>query len=211
MLWGRVPLLTKVLADNDNQITQSSQAEVFQFAYDEINSVLDDLRPSFEQENAQIRFNKDAGLMLKAELAMSLGNKQLAAATLNQIDKSRYYNTRSVSTGLDRSFIWALYTQQNTYCPVYTVMHTNLYLYENSGSKDGLDLPTIDLNKDGKPDEDVESFWHVSEYTDYGYWAALKRMGKAQEVTGCYDYELLMPIPSQDLSFYPNFTQNPGY
>ena len=211
MLFGNIPLLTKVLADNDNQITQSSQAEVFQFAYDEINSVLDDLRPSFEQENGQIRFNKDAGLMLKAELAMSLGNKQLAAATLNQIDKSRYYNTRSASSSLDRSFIWALHTQQNTYCPVYTVMHTNLYLYENSGSKDGLDLPTIDLNKDGKPDEDVESFWHASEYTDYGYWAALKRMGKAQEVTGCFDYELLMPIPAQEINSYPNFKQNPGY
>ena len=211
MLFGNIPLLTKVLADNDNQIAQSSQAEVFQFAYDEINSVLDDLLPAFEQENAQIRFNKDAGLMLKAELAMSLGNKQLAAATLNQIEKSRYNNTRSVSSSLDRSFIWALYTQQNTYCPVYTVMHTNLYLYENSGSKDGLDLPTIDLNKDGKPDEDVESFWHASEYTDYGYWAALKRMGKAQEVTGCFDYELLMPIPAQEINSYPNFKQNPGY
>jgi len=211
MLFGNIPLLTKVLADNDNQITQSSQAEVFQFAYDEINSVLDDLRPSFEQENGQIRFNKDAGLMLKAELAISLGNKQLAAATLNQIDKSRYYNTRSASSSLDRSFIWALHTQQNTYCPVYTVMHTNLYLYENSGSKDGLDLPTIDLNKDGIPDEDVESFWHASEYTDYGYWAALKRMGKAQEVTGCFDYELLMPIPAQEINSYPNFKQNPGY
>lgn len=211
LLFGNIPLLTKVLADNDNQITQSSQAEVFQFAYDEINSVLDDLRPSFEQENGQIRFNKDAGLMLKAELAMSLGNKQLAAATLNQIDKSRYYNTRSASSSLDRSYIWALHTQQDTYCPVYTVMHTNLYLYENSGSKDGLDLPTIDLNKDGKPDEDVESFWHASEYTDYGYWAALKRMGKAQEVTGCFDYELLMPIPAQEINSYPNFKQNPGY
>ena len=187
MLFGNIPLLTKVLADNDNQIAQSSQAEVFQFAYDEINSVLDDLLPAFEQENAQIRFNKDAGLMLKAELAMSLGNKQLAAATLNQIEKSRYNNTRSVSSSLDRSFIWALYTQQNTYCPVYTVMHTNLYLYENSGSKDGLDLPTIDLK------------------------AALKRMGKAQEVTGCFDYELLMPIPAQEINSYPNFKQNPGY
>lgn len=211
MLFGNVPLLTKVLADNDNQITQSGQAEVFQFAYDEINSVLDDLLPAFEQENAQAYFNKDVGLMLKAELSMALGNKAQATATLNQIEKSRYYNTRSASSSLDRSYIWALHTQQNTYCPVYTVMHTNLYLYENSGSKEGLDLPTIDLNKDGKPDEDVESFWHVSEYTDYGYWAALKRMGKAQEVTGCYDYELLMPIPSQDISFYPNFKQNPGY
>lgn len=211
MLFGNVPLLTKVLADNDNQLTQTRQADVFQFAYDEINSVLDDLLPAFEQENAQAYFNKDAGRMLKAELLMALGNKTQASATLNQIEKSRYYNTRSASSSLDRSYIWALHTQQNTYCPVYTVMHTNLYLYENSGSKDGLDLPTIDLNKDGKPDEDVESFWHASEYTDYGYWAALKRMGKAQEVTGCYDYELLMPIPSQDLSFFPNFKQNSGY
>ena len=211
MLWGRVPLLTQPITIDGTQTPQSSQAEVFQFAYDEINSVLDDLRPSFEQENGQIRFNKDAGLMLKAELAMSLGNKQLATATLNQIEKSRYNNTRSASSSLDRSFIWALYTQQNTYCPVYTVMHTNLYLYENSGSKDGLDLPTIDLNKDGKPDEDVESFWHASEYTDYGYWAFLKRIRKAQEVTGCFDYELLMPIPAPEINSYPNFKQNPGY
>ena len=211
MLWGRVPLLTQPITIDGTQTPQSSQAEVFQFAYDEINSVLDDLRPSFEQENGQIRFNKDAGLMLKAELAMSLGNKQLAAATLNQIEKSRYNNTRSASSSFDRSFIWALYTQQNTYCPVYTVMHTNLYLYENSGSKDGLDLPTIDLNKDGKPDEDVESFWHASEYTDYGYWAFLKRIRKAQEVTGCFDYELLMPIPAPEINSYPNFKQNPGY
>ena len=211
MLFGNIPLLTKVLADNDNQITQSSQAEVFQFAYDEINSVLDDLLPAFEQENAQAYFNKDAGRMLKAELLMALGNKAQATATLNQIEKSRYYNTRSASSSLDRSYIWALHTQQNTYCPVYTVMHTNLYLYENSGSKDGLDLPTIDLNNDGKPDEDVESFWHASEYTDYGYWAALKRMGKAQEITGCYDYELLMPIPYMEIINNSSLTQNTGY
>ena len=211
MLFGNIPLLTKVLADNDNQITQSSQAEVFQFAYDEINSVLDDLLPAFEQENAQAYFNKDAGRMLKAELLMALGNKAQATATLNQIEKSRYYNTRSASSSLDRSYIWALHTQQNTYCPVYTVMHTNLYLYENSGSKDGLDLPTIDLNKDGIPDEDVESFWHVSEYTDYGYWAFLKRIRKAQEITGCYDYELLMPIPYMEIINNSSLTQNTGY
>lgn len=211
MLWGRVPLLTKVITVDDTQTPQSSQTDVFQFAYNEINSVLDDLLPAFEQENAQAYFSKDAGRMLKAELLMALGNKTQATATLNQIEKSRYYNTRSASSSLDRSYIWALHTQQNTYCPVYTVMHTELYLYEITGSKEGLNLPTIDLNKDGKTDEDVESFWHVSEYTDYGYWAALKRMGKAQEVTGCYDYELLMPIPSQDLSFNPNFKQNPGY
>ena len=209
MLWGRVPLLTQPITIDNSQTPQSSQAEVFQFAYNEINSVLDDLLPTFEQENGQVYFNKDAGLMLKAELAMALGTMQLAAATLKQIDKSKYYNTRSASTSLDRSFIWALHTQQNTYSPVYTVMHTNLYLYEITRSKEGLDLPTIDLNKDGVPDEDVESFWHASNHTDYGYWAFLKRIHKAQEVTGCYDYELLMPIPYMDIINNSSLTQNP--
>jgi hypothetical protein len=90
-------------------------------------------------------------------------------------------------------------------------MHTELYLYEITGSKEGLDLPTIDLNKDGIPDEDVESFWHVSEYTDYGYWAFLKRIRKAQEITGCYDYELLMPIPYMEIINNSSLTQNTGY
>lgn len=72
-------------------------------------------------------------------------------------------------------------------------------------------LPTIDLNKDGIPDDEIESFWAASDQLDYGYWAALKRMGKAQEVTGCYNHELLMPIPYMDIISNPNLTQNPGY
>ena len=57
----------------------------------------------------------------------------------------------------------------------------------------------------------VEAYWLKSEYLDYGYWTALKRMGKAQTVTGCYDYELLMPIPANELALNPSMTQNPGY
>jgi len=45
----------------------------------------------------------------------------------------------------------------------------------------------------------------------YGYWAALKRLGKAQEMTGCYDYELLMPFPYQELLLNSKMAQNPGY
>jgi hypothetical protein len=56
-----------------------------------------------------------------------------------------------------------------------------------------------------------ESYWQTSDYLDYGYWAALKRMGKAQEVTGCFDYELLMPIPYTDIMLNQNLKQNPGY
>ena len=68
-----------------------------------------------------------------------------------------------------------------------------------------------DINLDGSADNNIESYWQTSDYLDYGYWAALKRMGKAQQVTGCFDYELLMPIPYIAIMSNPNLTQNPGY
>lgn len=211
MLFGNVPLLTKSNTENDTQISQTNQTAVFQFALNEIEDVIVNLRDNKGQENDQLHFNKDAGLMLKAELHMSLGDKMQAATTLNQINKDRYITTRSSSTSLEKSFIWAVSPQQNSYCPVYTLMHNQLYLYESTGSKNNLTLHSIDLNNDGTPDTDIESFWLASDDLDYGYWAALKRMGKAQEVTGCFDYELLMPIPAQEIYSYPNFKQNPGY
>lgn len=56
--------------------------------------------------------------------------------------------------------------------------------------------------------EDAYQTWS-SEGNAYGYWQVLKRIGKAKEVTGCQDYQLLLPIPST----YAEYThhQNPGY
>ncbi len=206
MLWGNVPLLERAITDTNNNIAQKTQSEVLYFAYDEIRNVIENL-PASEGQDGQLHFNKDAGHMLKAELEMALGNKYQAANTLNQIDIGKYVTTRSTSTSLEKSFIWALFIETSNYCPVYTLMHNQLYLYEITGSKENLMLPTVDASLDGK----IESYWLTSNFLDYGYWAALKRMGKAKDVTGCYDYELLMPIPLSDIQYNPNLTQNPGY
>ena len=53
--------------------------------------------------------------------------------------------------------------------------------------------------------------WEEASFTDYGYWAALKRLGYAQTVTGCQDYQLLMPIPISIILMNPAIVQNPGY
>ena len=45
----------------------------------------------------------------------------------------------------------------------------------------------------------------------YGYWAALKRLGKAQDAAGCQAYQLLLPIPERWLQECPQLEQNPGY
>lgn len=78
--------------------------------------------------------------------------------------------------------------------PVYTPHHLTLYQKEANGNSDGL-----------------ETAWAAMTASRYGYWAALKRLGKAQEVTGCYDHELLLPFPYQELWHNPNLKQNPGY
>lgn len=77
--------------------------------------------------------------------------------------------------------------------PVYTSNHLSLMKKEAQGQTAGL-----------------ESEW-APMIDKYGYWAALKRLQKAQEVTGCYDYELLMPFADSDLRRFDFLKQNPGY
>ena len=53
--------------------------------------------------------------------------------------------------------------------------------------------------------------WQAQRYVTYGYWAMLKRTSKALEITGCKEYELLLPIPNSEILRNRNITQNPGY
>ena len=77
---------------------------------------------------------------------------------------------------------------------VYSKPKAQLYLNEAKGQTESLEK------------EWDESFYHV-----YGYWAALKRLGVAKDKVGCEDYQLLLPIPQQEIIYNPNITQNPGY
>ena len=44
-----------------------------------------------------------------------------------------------------------------------------------------------------------------------GRFAFLKRTGLAKSELGFEDYQLLLPIPSNEIQKNPNLTQNPGY
>lgn len=85
------------------------------------------------------------------------------------------------------------YYMNDTWIPLYTSAYFDLLKLEASGSVD--DLP--------------EKWQQASMRT--GYWQMLKRIGKAQEETGCQDYQLLLPIPQAELDRNPNLCQNPGY
>ena len=44
-----------------------------------------------------------------------------------------------------------------------------------------------------------------------GYFSFLKRTGQAQSTLGLEEYQLLFPIPQDEISMNPYLKQNPGY
>lgn len=161
---------------------QAKQEDVFQFAYDEIFSVINDLPVTAADGNLAICRN--AGYLLQAEIAMALNNKTTASSILSNIG----------SASNDETIIWGFKTEPTAATiPIYTNKHVSLYKKECSGNTTNL-----------------VTEWANASFT-YGYWATLKRLGQAQSVTGCYDYELLMPFPQNEISLNNKIKQNPGY
>lgn len=192
MLWGNVPLILTPSVEIGSSYSQSQQSEVINYCNQEINEIMQYLNPTDDK----IKINRDAARLLKAEIEMTLGNKMQALQTLNQINKETYEgNITSTNGTIEKPVIWALRASSSEpYIPVYTNSHMLLFEKEISGNNEGL-----------------ETEWQNTSFINYGYWAALKRIGKANMVTGCYDYELLMPLPANEIANNPNIKQNLGY
>lgn len=182
MLWGNVPLITTTIEPNAIP-SQAKQEAVLQYAYSEISDVVNSLPVTAVEGNLAICRN--VGYLLQAEIAMVLGDKATASSILSNISL----------TSNDETIIWGFKTEPTAATiPIYTNKHISLYKDECSGNTTNL----------------------ITEWTNssfkYGYWAALKRLGQAQSVTGCYDFELLLPIPNNAIDNSNNkLTQNPGY
>ena len=181
MLWGNVIFITQPsTGDDDFEKSQSKQSEIYQFVYSDICDAIANLPSSYKTElETKARFTRNAGLMLKAEIELTLGRSNDAKSTLSHVENAVHFG-----------FI----TQEQTITPIYTPNHLTLFNKEAEGS-------TNELAQE----------WQAMTESKYGYWAALKRLGQAQEVTGCFNYELLMPFPSQELRLNRQMVQNPGY
>lgn len=202
VLWGNAPLITKTI-DVTEMVQHSSQNTIFDFASVEISAAIESL-PSYNI-NELGHFTRDAGLAFMAELHLSLGNSYKAKSIIARIDSEKYKGelpTNITNYQDAKCTIWTFCTVHDdfqgnrvlNYYPIYTYNHLVLFEKEASGNTSSL----------------VDD-WKNTKYMDYGYWATLKRMGKAQTVTGCQDYELLMPFPNAYIMSSPNVKQNPGY
>lgn len=195
MLWGDVPLVST--SNIGNLPSQSSQVAVYNSAYFEISSVLDNLSDNNLSGEGKLVFGRDAGRMLKTELEMALGKSQNALATLSQINKNRYEDNMTSEKGVfQKSAIWSMIVNETSaYYLIYTYDHIKFYEMELTGNTETA----------------IDRWLSGPGYTRYGCWATLKRLGRAKNATGCQDYELLMPIPVSELQKNPYLKQNPGY
>ena len=196
MLWRNVPLVTQAMGD----ITPVLQSEVYNFALSEVEKAINLLPSKYETaQETKCQFTKDAALMLKAEILLTLGNKTSAANVLSQIEVSNYNTDIENAAAIYSNYasakplIFALQVE-NSCLPIYTYNHYKLLTMEAQNNT-----------------KDLANEWKKLPCTEYGYWAALKRNGIAQSITGCKDYELLMPFPESELNLNPSLAQNPGY
>lgn len=206
ILWGDIPLITQSytvdeMLSGNVKIVQSSQSEVLDFVRAEVEKAIQSLPEQYENAaKTKCYFTRDAALMLLAEVTLTKGYKEVANAALSQINAIKYDATISDALNIyngnidnAQAVIFAL-AFEGHYQPIYTKAHYDLLLKEAQGKT-----------------ENLASEWKEALCTEYGYWATLKRLGVAQSVTGCQDYELLMPIPSRELMYNSNLKQNLGY
>lgn len=205
VLWGGVPLITKSYSIGDlMDITQANPNDILTFVEEEIEKALNYLPDHVEGVTNNTKnkcyFTRDAARILLAEVAFTMNKRNVGYTALSNVNDSEYDSSISdASTIYDgnindaRSVIFAL-ALEGHFLPIYTRKHYDFLLKEFQGET-----------------ESLASEWNASLCTEYGYWALLKRLGIAQSVTGCQDYELLMPFPVNEVNTNPKLRQNPGY
>lgn len=206
MLWGDVIYYTDTSIFDTTKETpdQIAQSEVFRLVYNDIDGALNDL-PAYSQWDGDTitQFIRNTGLMLKVELALTMGKYDIARSTLSGLDRDFHFGFINPTSDYEWDNNYGIIDQFSEIIPIYTPQLQDLFRKEAEGDTDGLAEEWTGIIK--------TSAQTGLKIASYGYWAALKRLGKAQEVTGCDDHELLMPFSVREISSNPKLRQNPGY
>ena len=189
VLWGDVPY---VVVKTDEPLHPRTKAN--EIITNEI-STIENICTSLEQlSGSSLSFSKASCGMLLAEMYLFKGDRVNARNTLRNIEHPDFTISLTDISSPDSYFttygkeIWGEDAEDIT---IYDAPLSDLYKAE------------IDCQF-----SDTGITWGRSQY---GKWAMLKRLGKAQETTGCKDFELLMPIPGKEMSANPKLNQNEGY
>lgn len=238
-LFGDVPYITTL--QDIYSIPRTSVNEILNHLITDLTSVMDnlsDVKAGYISDADGIAIlPKDLVRVILADIYMYQGKYAEAKALLNEIaDANRYSMVSSINDlEIDCSeIVWSMPSFDQTRaransativlndnCIVKTYADVLLSLAECE-SKLGNDTKANEYLSQVKSAKGIETTSSdvipaISEVRskiqiDFGgYFAFLKRTGLAQSTLGIEEYQLLFPIPQDELNMNPAMTQNPGY
>lgn len=204
-LWGDIPYITESnYNDMDALIAGIPRTNATTILSEEVASVTQSMDKLKDLASGSDDFSTDAINLLLAEICLYRNELASAKAHLNTINTDTYTGSPIFSLSLTdinagmsapsfynnyKGLIWDEYAE-----------YVNIYI-----------ASTINLYRKEAENETASILTEWTSQPQYGYWAVLNRLGKAQEITGCKEHEILMPIPDSEMRNNRNMTQNTGY
>lgn len=230
VLWGNIPYSKR---DGSIMLPQLNEKELFALFEKPLKSgieLFDDKKSEFDTGIHTFIASKDVARALLAKMYLYLGRYEEAYKLLNDIVKGRKYeleSTRVQAMGNgSREMIYGLFLSKDKYNNPFAEMEKEYHflsvatytevLLSLSECAQHLGLTDSYLkqvvNKRGLPaNTTLQQAW-ASELKGTGsYFAFLKRNNLATSLLGLKDYQLLLPIPRDEIATNTAASQNPGY
>ncbi len=210
VLWGNVPYVdeTRGYEYREDYLQtygrQYEQREVLQFALDAAMNAVGFYQhtgsASTFSSSPTFHLADKSCQLLQAEIEQTLNSPDGAYWSLNNMGDFGSNDCFFIAD--DAEIEWPLAYKQNLYRagkqPIYDAEYLQHLTEEANAYNEQVDKNVVAEN------------W-LNATNRYGVWAALKRLGVAQSMTGCQAHELLLPIPTRELLTNPSLRQNAGY
>ena len=229
-VWGGIPYLKESpTVDSSYNIFRTSEADVL----NDLQTLLESIIPELEEKKNSYDTNindvffcsKDVARILLADIYMYRNNYSKAKPYLEKVISNGYYNLNS--NDVIMAYQYSVITRAsstNEYVPLFTLSDVTLSLAECEYKLGNTNVAWQNAKKvaDAKqtfsnitaPEgllQYVSQIRKVSMSTTIGRFAFLKRTGLAKQELNLQDYQLLFPIPANEIMYSSNMTQNPGY
>ena len=241
VMFGGVPYIDVNHNMDDYRIPRSSQEDILSKLVESMMSIIDNLQDTktgyISSADDLALPSKDLARMVLADIYMYQGNYGAAKTLLEEIVKGGKYALVAEQSGLGENcseIIWSMPTSNSgggtraaaiDYNSPYTIIKTyadvllslaecESKLGKDSKAKEYLNQVTTAKGMETTATDVIPAISEVRSkiQIDFGgYFAFLKRTGIAKSELGLEDYQLLFPIPQNEIYNNPYMTQNPGY
>lgn len=183
-LWGSVPFSTSPETDYTQPVDIYNSTKLYSSAISDLSEAI-----KISGTIPEGYLNKAAILTCYSIVELSRNNKEAAKELLGKAKQQFEIGEKACSL-----FNTDPYSTVVNPAPIEVMSKTTVQLL---------------LDEASTKTEQLNEKWQESGVS-FGYWQMLTRTKQAQKITGCSDYQLLLPIPA-DVVENTNVSQNAGY